>query len=195
MDRVFSAHDVPMCRQRVDGQEWSNHGGADLGEIAEWSDRACGMAALRMILLAHHRPAPSLTELLKLGVSQGALSDRGWLHAEIARLATILGVSSRAEAVLAENLPALLEDGPLIASVTTGFPDDGRRGGHLVVLRGYERRQADPAILFRDPSAWGQANDRVLLSRLSMSYTGRCITFEPINAEPNSAVEPAEMVG
>jgi hypothetical protein len=66
LDETFTAHDVPMCRQRIDRQEWRDHGGCDLGEIAEWSDRACGMAALRMILLAHHRPVPPLTELLKL---------------------------------------------------------------------------------------------------------------------------------
>jgi hypothetical protein len=184
LDEAFTAHEVPMCRQRIDSQEWSNHGGCDLGQIEEWSDRACGVAALRMILLAHHRPAPPLTELLKLGTSQGALSERGWLHAEIARLATSLGVAGRAEAVPAADLPACLEDGPLIASVTTGFPDDGRRGGHLVVLRGYERNQADPSILFRDPSGWGQANDRVRLSRLARSYTGRCILFQPIPALP-----------
>jgi hypothetical protein len=184
LDEAFIAHDVPMCRQRIKSQEWSAHGGDDLGEIAAWSDRACGMAALRMMLLAHHRPAPPLTELLKLGISQGALSERGWLHAEIARLATSLGVAGQAQAVLAADLPACLDDGPLIASVTCGFPDDGRRGGHLVVLRGYERHQADPAILFRDPSAWGQANDRVKLSRLARSYTGRCITFQSLPAPP-----------
>jgi hypothetical protein len=171
-----------MCRQRIDCQEWIAHGGSDLGEIAEWSDRACGMAALRMILLAYQRPAPPLTELLKLGISQGALSDRGWLHTEIARLATSMGVPGQAQAVPAADLPAWLDAGPLIASVTIGFPDDGRRGGHLVVLRGHERNQADPSILFRDPSGWGQANDRVRLRRLASSYTGRCITFQPLPA-------------
>jgi ABC-type bacteriocin/lantibiotic exporter with double-glycine peptidase domain len=184
LDEAFIAHDVPMCRQRIDRLEWRSHGGCDLGDVAEWSDRACGMAALRMILLAHHRPAPPLTELLKLGMRQGALSERGWLHTEIASLAGSLGVTSQAHAVPAAELPVRLEDGPLIASVTIGFPDDERRGGHLVVLRGYERNQADPSILFRDPSAWGQANDRVKLSRLARSYTGRCITFQPLPAPP-----------
>jgi len=184
LDEAFIAHDVPMCRQRIDRLEWRSHGGCDLGDVAEWSDRACGMAALRMILLAHHCPAPPVTELLKLGIRQGALSERGWLHTEIASLASSLGVTSQAHAVPAAELPVRLEDGPLIASVTIGFPDDGRRGGHLVVLRGYERNQADPSILFRDPSAWGQANDRVKLAGLARSYTGRCITFQSLPAPP-----------
>jgi len=150
------------------------------------------MAALRMILLAHDHPARPLTELLKLGISRGALSERGWLHAEVARLATSLGVTGQAHAVPAVDLPGCLDDGPLIASVTIGFPDDGRRGGHLVVLRGYERNQADPSILFRDPSGWGQANDRVKLSRLARSYTGRCITFQPL---PRTARTPRLAAG
>jgi hypothetical protein len=82
----------------------------------------------------------------------------------------------------AGQLTARPESGPLIASVSFQFPDDGRRGGHLVVLRGYELDQADPLILFRDPSGWGQQHDRVALSRLASSYIGRCITFTPLAA-------------
>lgn len=86
---MSQVHQVPMCRQRIDPGEWDAHGGAALGDRAEWSDRACGMAALRMILLAYRRPAPPLTELVALGVREGALTGRGWLHADIARLANL----------------------------------------------------------------------------------------------------------
>lgn len=179
MDDGFTSHDVPMCRQRIDPAEWKGRRGPELGDIAEWSNRACGMACLRMILLAWHQPAPPLTDLLRLGVSQSALTSRGWLHAGIAAIATGLGVPGSAEAVTADELPGRITDGPLIASVTAQFPDDGRRGGHLVVLHGYEQGPDDPLIRFRDPSGWGQHNDRVRLSRLAGSYTGRCITFDP----------------
>lgn len=156
MSRV---HQVPMCRQRIDPGEWDAHGGAALGDRAEWSDRACGMAALRMILLAYRRPAPPLTELVALGVREGALTDRGWLHAGIASLAHRFGLPARAQAVAAA---------PVIVSVTEKFPDDGRKGGHLVVARGYhDTPSGDPDILFRDPSGWGQTCDRVPLSRLA----------------------------
>ncbi|MFI5800516.1 hypothetical protein [Streptomyces sp. NPDC051677] len=63
--------------------------------------------------------------------------------------------------------------------MTEQFPDDGRAGGHLVILRGYGDA-LDPTIHFRDPSAWGQTHDRVPLSRVSASYTGRAITFAPL---------------
>ncbi|MFF4528221.1 C39 family peptidase [Streptomyces sp. NPDC001407] len=173
-------HDVPLCRQLIDPAEWDLHGGWALGDRIEWSNRACGLASLRAILLAYGRAAPTVTELLKLAVKQDVLTPRGALHAGIASLASDLGVQSRAEPVPVEELLARLDDAPLIVSVTEQFPNDGRSGGHLVILRGYESG-ADPTIHFRDPSAWGQENDQVPLSRLSHSYTGRAITFAPLN--------------
>jgi hypothetical protein len=181
---AFCAHDVPMCPQRIDPREWDEHGGAGLGDIDEWSNRACGMGALWMILLARQLPAPALTEMLKLGAGSGGLTERGWLHSALAALAADLGLPGQAQAIAPDGLPARLKDGPLIASVTSRFPDDGRHGGHLVVLRGCELGRADPLILFRDPSQWGQEHDRVPLSRLAQSSTGRCITFTP--AAPSS---------
>ena len=175
------AHDVPMCRQLVDPAEWDLHGGWALGDRMEWSNRACGMAALRMILLAYGREAPSVTELLKLGVKHEALTDRGWLHAGIADLATGFGIPGRAEPVAAGDLLGTLTVAPVIISVTGQFPDDGRKGGHLVIARGYEDG-TDPDVLIRDPSAWGQTHDRVPFSRLAASYTGRAITFAPFTA-------------
>jgi hypothetical protein len=176
-------HEVPMCRQRIDPAEWDAHGGAVIGDRAEWSDRACGMAALRMILLAYLGDAPPLTELVKTGVREGALTGRGWLHAGIARLAASFGIPAAAEAVTADELPSRLAAAPLIISVTEQFPEDGRKGGHLVVARGTARTaRGSPDVLIRDPSAWGQDHDRVPLTRLSASYTGRCITFAPMPA-------------
>lgn len=168
-----------MCRQLLDPPEWDLHGGWALGDRMEWSNRACGMAALRMILLAYNGLAPTVTELLKLGVKQEALTDRGWLHAGIADLATDFGVPGHAEPLAAGDLTGALDDAPVIVSVTEQFPDDGRKGGHLVIARGYTEG-TDPNVLIRDPSAWGQSHDRVPLSRLAASYTGRAITFTPL---------------
>jgi hypothetical protein len=188
---AFREHDVPMCRQRIDAAEWGAHGGADLGSAAVWSDRACGAAALRMILLACGQPAPPLTELVKAGVASGAYAGKlGWLHAALADMATSLGVPAQAEAVESVDLPVRLDQALLVASVTAELPADGRRGGHLIVLRGYELGRDDPLILFRDPSRWGQSHDRVRLSRLAGSYSGRCITVKspapPVTAEAAS---------
>ncbi|MEV1008342.1 C39 family peptidase [Streptomyces sp. NPDC049881] len=169
-----------MCRQLIDPAEWDLHGGWALGDRIEWSNRACGLASLRMILLAYGREAPTVTELLQLAVKNEVLTPRGALHAGIANLAVALGVPSKAEPVLVEDLPHRLEAAPLIVSVTEQFPDDGRSGGHLVILRGCEEGP-DPVIHFRDPSAWGQTHDCVPLSRLAHSFTERAITFAPLN--------------
>lgn len=171
-------HDVPLCRQLIDPGEWELHAGAELGDRLEWSNRACGLASLRMMLLAYGREAPTVTELLKLAVKHEVLTPAGALHAGIADLAAIYGLSGRAEAVPAGELVGRLTAAPLIVSVTEQFPDDGRRGGHLVIVHGYDEAP-DPVIHFRDPSAWGQTHDRVPLSQLAASYTGRAITFEP----------------
>ncbi|WP_240468126.1 C39 family peptidase [Streptomyces dangxiongensis] len=178
-------HDVPLCRQLIAPAEWDLHGGWALGDRIEWSNRACGLASLRAILLAYGREAPTVTELLKLAVKHEVLTPRGALHAGIANLATELGVPSLAEPIPAENLLGRLDDAPLIVSVTEQFPDDGRTGGHLVILRGYDDGP-EPVIRFRDPSAWGQSHDRVPLSRLSASYTGRAITFAPLTNNGDS---------
>jgi hypothetical protein len=180
-----------MCRQLIEPAEWADHDGHALGDRLEWSDRACGMAALRMILLAYLGDAPPLTELVKLGISEGALCDRGWLHTGIAGIAAGFGVSAKAEAVAGADLPRLLASAPVIVSVTWQFPEDGRRGGHLVVARGFDGPAADPDILVRDPSSWGQDHDRVPLSRLGASYTGRCITFAPLDRSVREAAESA----
>ncbi|WP_346779675.1 C39 family peptidase [Streptomyces sp. S3(2020)] len=178
-------HDVPLCRQLIDPAEWDLHGGWALGDRIDWSNRACGLASLRMILLAYGREAPTVTELLKLAVKHEVLTPRGALHAGIASLATDLGVPSTAEPVPADDLTTRLDHAPLIVSVTEQFPDNGRAGGHLVILRGYDDGP-DPTIHFRDPSAWGQTHDRVPLSRVSASYTGRAITFAPLNPHGES---------
>ncbi|NIY69629.1 C39 family peptidase [Streptomyces malaysiensis] len=178
-------HDVPLCRQLIEPAEWDLHGGWALGDRIEWSNRACGLASLRAILLAYGCAAPTVTELLKLAVKHEVLTPRGALHAGIANLATDLGVPSRAEPVSVEELLTRLGNAPLIVSVTEQLPDDGRSGGHLIILRGYEDGP-DPTIHFRDPSAWGQTHDRVALSRLAPSYTGRAITFASLTNNGDS---------
>lgn len=172
-------HDVPMCRQRIEPEEWQAHGGPVLGDRAEWSDRACGMAALRMILLAYLGDAPPLTELVRQGVADGSLTDRGWLHAGIARMASEYGIPASAEAVTEQDLPRRIADAPVIVSVADQLPEDGRKGGHLIVAHGCDGDSPDPDIFIRDPSSWGQEHDRVPLRRLIASYTGRAITFAP----------------
>ncbi|MER5644109.1 cysteine peptidase family C39 domain-containing protein [Streptosporangium sp. NPDC002524] len=173
---MLFAHDVSMCRQLISPAEWEQHGGWVLGDREEWGNRACGAATLRMVTLAYKGEAPAVVELLHLGVKHKALSERGWIHAGLAELATSVGVPARAEAVAPKDLIGAIRAAPLIISVTERLPEDGRKGGHLIVARGYTDAGD---ILIRDPSGWGQEHDRVAYSRLTSSYTGRAITFAP----------------
>jgi hypothetical protein len=101
---------------------------------------------------------------------------------------TDLSTVFRAQAVTAPDLPGHLAAAPVIILVTEKFPADGRKGGHLVVARGYhDTPSGDADILSRDPSGWGQTCDRVPLSRLAASYTGRCITFAPLTPATEGA--------
>ena len=106
MEAAFMAHDVPMCCQRIDPAEWQRCGGAELGSADEWSYRVCGMASLRMILLAFGQDAPSLTELVRAGVAMGAFSERGLLHASVAELAAASGCAARPKPFPLRTCPA-----------------------------------------------------------------------------------------
>ncbi|MDH6575123.1 hypothetical protein [Kitasatospora sp. MAP5-34] len=127
------------------------------------------------------------------GFTRASPTDRGWLHAGIADLAGGFGLPGRAMPVPAEELPRYLDDAPLIISVTEQLPEDGRKGGHLIVAYGYEGGP-DPVILFRDPSRWGQENHRVPLSRITASYTGRAIVFPPLTPEGRRIAVLGEML-
>jgi peptidase C39-like protein len=186
---VPHVHEVPMCRQRIEPTEWHKHDGPSLGDRIEWSNRACGMATLRMILLAYGLNPPTLTELLHLGVQHGGLTDRGWIHARIAEIATNFGIPSRAEAVDIEDLPARLTTAPMIISVAEKLPADGRRGGHLIIARGWEDTP-ERTIHIRDPSSWGQHNNRASLRQVAASYSGRAITFTPLPGNTPSPPSP-----
>jgi hypothetical protein len=71
----------------------------------------------------------------------------------------------------------VLAQGPVIASVTLGFPEDGRRGGHLVVVCGFEERE--PRVVHvRDPARWGASRSSVGEARFLASFSGRVIRFD-----------------
>jgi hypothetical protein len=93
------------------------------------------------------------------------------------------GIAARACAVQgAGELYAALEQGPVIASVTLGFPEDGRRGGHLVVVCGFEEGELR-LVHVRDPARWGESHSSVGEQRFLASFSGRVIRFDPPGVE------------
>ena len=170
-------HDVMRFAQRFGHQEWPHGLSIDGRDAGFWAERGCGVACLRMIVHFFTGRDEAYAGLLAEGVAQGAYGERGWIHAGLAAMAQRRGLMARACAIDGpDELRAVLLQGPVIASVTLGFPEDGRRGGHLVVACGFDA--AEPrCIHVRDPARWGESNASVGESRFLASFSGRVIRF------------------
>lgn len=169
--------EVQRFAQRFGETDWPADLVVDGKGSDYWSDRACGLACLRMVFAHFRRPVPTQLELLKQCLAAGAYTPHGWSHAGLAQVATQHGVFAQARAMSVAEMPTLLRSaGPLVVSVTHRFPLDGRRGGHLVVVKG-RRSRPQPVIEFCDPSRWGAQHDHVPETRFSASYAGRGVVF------------------
>jgi hypothetical protein len=127
----------------------------------------------------HGRAVPPIFELLREGIGSGYYTSRGWIHAGLVSLGSAYGLRGEARpASTIADLRSCLEStgGPLIASVGLGFPEDGRRGGHLIVVTDVGDGPAT-RICIRDPSIWGKGKDSISAARFAASYSGRVITF------------------
>lgn len=63
----------------------------------------------------------------------------------------------------------------LIASVTLGYPDDGRSGGHLVVVHGWVEDESGARLQLMDPSDYGPHVAELPAERFFPSFSGRVI--------------------
>lgn len=179
---------IPRFGQQFDLQAWQADGFASADEARHWSERSCGLACVRMCLAHAGRPVPTLAELLRAALALQGYSPRGWIHAKLAALGAGLGLPGEAIAADATRLREELRLGRApIVSVSSRLPQDGRRGGHLIVLAGLDDDdRARPLVGIRDPSRWGEQHRWVPWTRLLASYSGRAIAWRP-PAEPPPA--------
>lgn len=150
---------------------------ADVTELLEfWSDRSCGLACASSAIELLTGNRVSQIALFNACVREGGYAQQGWKHDELAKTVARYGVQAHARAFGLQSLTQLLERGNLIiASVTHKLPEDGRRGGHLILLHGVSEKEGIVLIDFMDPSAWGRDNKSVTLERFNASFTGRGI--------------------
>jgi hypothetical protein len=177
-DHVFCAG-TPFFTQVIPEQQWPEGFRFDGEDRAYWSDRTCGLACLASIASFHGKPIPSIFELLQEGVGLGHYSSRGWIHAGLAAIGEAYGFPGKAlPALTVDDLRFCLEytGSPLIASVTRQFPEDGRRGGHLVVVTAVGS-EPTPRICCRDPAGAGMNESRIPAARFFASFAGRIIVF------------------
>lgn len=175
----FVCASTPFFAQVIPEQQWPE-GFRFAGEDrAYWNDRTCGLACLMSIASFHGKPIPAIFELLQEGVGLGHYTNRGWVHAGLAAMGATYGFPGKAlPAHTTDDLRSCLEStgSPLIASVTRQFPEDGRRGGHLVVVTAVDGGPM-PWICCRDPAGDGMSESRISAARFSASFAGRVIVF------------------
>jgi hypothetical protein len=170
---------TPHFEQEIPAEQWPDQFRLQGRDRAHWSDRTCGLACLTCVSSFRGRAVPPIFELLREGIGSGYYSGKGWLHAGLVSLGEAYGLRGEARpAATIDELRSCLEStaGPLIASVGLRFPEDGRRGGHLVVVTAAGEGPG-ARICLRDPSSWGKAEDSISVARFSASYSGRVIIF------------------
>ena len=145
---------------RAQDPRWAESGAPDLETYAAWCSRWCGMACLRMALLARDGAAPTLYELAAGCVRYGAYTDepgrpRGLIYRPFAAYARDQH-QLRADVITEldpARLSAELDAGRLvIASVHPEIRRPGHdppgTGGHLVLVTDV----ADELVTFHNPS-------------------------------------------
>ncbi|MCJ0875250.1 C39 family peptidase [Streptomyces sp. AP-93] len=154
---AYEGHD------RGDDPRWAESGAPDLDTYRRWCGHMCGIACLRMAILARHGDAPTLFELLDGARKYGAYTEdpdtgsiRGLIYAPFAQY--VADAHHRVDAevhpsLTVPDLLALLDSGRL---VMTSVHKEIRRpenpapgkGGHLVLVTGHH----GDTLYFRNPS-------------------------------------------
>ena len=145
---------------RADDPRWPDSGAPDQETYGAWCARWCGMACLRMALLARDGAAPTLYELATGCAKYGAYTDepgrpRGLIYrpfAEYVRDTHGLRADVVTDLDAARMLSELDRGRLVIASVhpeiRRPYRDPPGTGGHLVLVTGH----ADGMVTFHNPS-------------------------------------------
>lgn len=179
--------DVPWFAQHfVEPDSWPGTHGLPHEGPEHWGHNSCGLACLRALCAFHGLPVPEQHQLLIDGLAADAYSPSGWVHQGLVDLARAHGLAGEARGFDdTAELVRLAEQGfPSIVSCTFRFPQDGRRGGHLVLFAG-EFGTPTRMAGFMDPSSWGRHQRVVPAERFWASWTGRAIVLQPEELHAN----------
>lgn len=146
----------------------------------ELGDTLCGIACVHMITQFVRGIAPDYLGLVRAGIDSGALGEHGWIHSGLGEILTALGVPARPTGSHSrDQLVDACERGlPSIVSCSITFPEDGSRGGHLVVLLGERQSASGARTVFADPSRWGATHRSVESQRFWSSWSGRAVVLD-----------------
>lgn len=174
---------MPRFGQHFENGEWPQDALVEEEGADYWGESICGLACLRMIMGHYQMPVVSAYDLLVEGIRLNAYCEKGWIHQGLANIVSKYDLKGTPIAIRdGEELEKLLLNvGPVITSVTGKLPEDGRKGGHLIVVCGRHQENGIQMISFRDPSYWGKTNSIVTEARFWASFTGRGIVFSANN--------------
>lgn len=163
----------------ADDPLWRKSGAVNKKEYEVWSASGCGMACLKMILVdTRHEPVP-LVELGKRCLAYGGyrlpLEDSPGLFYKpfVNFIQAEYGLTGKAVSALTmpEIKRALGNGGYVIASVTPEirFPTKtpSRRGGHLVLLLGYDDERKE--FMLHNPSGFADTQEGVVVTYSNFS--------------------------
>ncbi len=187
---------------------WRESGAYTLEEYIYWTNRACGVACVKMAIEALGGERLSLIEWARRGVQlggylsekrpDGSQAERGWLHTALTELVRHAGFFAEARPLtLDEFLPILAGSGMIIASVSheigTNQPIT-KRGGHLVLVFGavLNGRNEVSALILHNPSgrtAALQIAAHIPAERFAAAYTGRGIVIRSHGTKPATSFE------
>lgn len=145
-----------------------------------WKKIGCGIASLAMII-GYYESAVSVDVLLAEGIASNAyLTDAGWIHAGLIRVAEKYGLSGKSVVMsdtsiddAYEVLEKTLKDGPVMASVYYTFTP-GHPIPHLVVVNSIE----DGVVYYNDP-AEPKGGGTISVERFKSAWKKRYIVFRP----------------
>lgn len=184
---------IPFVTQK--SLNWQQEGFPDEATAKHWEERGCGIACVRMLLLAKAptlavQPENSYWGLIQQGLSLNAYCDKGWIHRGLQTLLETFGIQAQCHRHLTPaQLADILDKGhPCIVSVSVGFRGGQRqswfkkipKGGHLVLALGAERN-ADGTlrhIVCHHPSvrdSWNMPATPAEIQRFANSFSGNCI--------------------
>lgn len=170
---------VPRFNQKFSIGDWPKEMLIEGKNDDYWSDSCCGLACLRMIFAYYRKPVPTQLQLLEQGLNRNYYNSKGWIHQGLADLGKMYGLKASPLIIKdGDQLEHLLAtEGPVIVSITHKFPENGSKGGHLIVVCGRNQTSKGNIICFRDPSRWGESNSTVSEDRFFSSFSGRTIVF------------------
>ena len=192
LERVLAPYNVPFYTQRT--TDFRAEGYFSEEEALYWQPRGCGIASLRMIIdgirtsQGKNCVEPQGTMIYKGLERHAYVEELGWIHRGLVDLAKdydIEGESHRKASV--EDVIQAINHGMLcMASVSVLFNQE-KRGGHLIVVKGYETENGKVCnLIVNHPSSnekYNWENYSVSLEHFRNSFSGAFMSFSAIKQQ------------